>query len=235
MIEIIAYHGWAFNSDDWSEWDSRLSSNKITFRAADRGYFSRSSSQDFKRSDTYKILFCHSFGLHWVPDEQLIDADALVLFNSFKILPDTVILGTDKSEKLIQAIRAMELKLLSDPYKLLSDFRQLCGLKNYDSDLKIKDERKLQSDLKMMRSGEADHLTGIKFDKLILFEADEDPVVPESRLQNFKDISNRLKHHSVQGSGHALPFTHLDICISLIKEGIPILNDYESGKYHPGK
>ncbi|QYO68329.1 hypothetical protein [Leptolyngbya sp. 7M] len=78
--EVLAYHGWGFDYSCWQGWQTWLEKQACCLKAADRGYFGASKLVNF--TSDIKILFVHSYGLHWCPVEQL-QADVLVIFSSF--------------------------------------------------------------------------------------------------------------------------------------------------------
>ncbi|MFN1833934.1 hypothetical protein AB2B38_001630 [Balneola sp. MJW-20] len=235
MIEIIAYHGWGFDKSIWTAWENSLGHPDISFYTANRGYFTEPESAIFKQDNSYKILVAHSFGLHWAPEDQIKMADALILLNSFTRLPDEVSLGSLRSKHLEKMIRAMEIKLKTNRTSLLVDFWSQCyNHPEKHFEWNINNEKLLLDDLRHLRKGVFSATYTNTDQRVISIEAGMDKIVLSSRLNRLNEHFRISNSHLVETAGHALPFTHTDICISLIKEGIPIFEDYESGNDYSG-
>ena len=121
MIEIHAYHGWGFNGKFWDSLKAEFPTS-ILFKAANRGYFEEPYEPVFSSESSIKIIFTHSYGLHWCPKEKIGSCDYLVIFNGFNEF-----LSEDRFE------RKKELKVLNkmlqegsvtSPYNLLEHNKQ---------------------------------------------------------------------------------------------------------------
>ena len=71
MIEIHAYHGWGFNGKFWDSLKAEFPTS-ILFKAANRGYFEEPYEPVFSSESSIKIIFTHSYGLHWCPKKKLV-------------------------------------------------------------------------------------------------------------------------------------------------------------------
>ncbi|MBW3042644.1 alpha/beta hydrolase [Prochlorococcus marinus] len=88
MKEIIAMHGWAGDSNQWSSWEKIFKCCDWEWQAAERGYkaiipqtpkWNHNSNQvELKR-----VAICHSLGSHLIDKKILHSATHLVLINSF--------------------------------------------------------------------------------------------------------------------------------------------------------
>ena len=88
MKEIIAMHGWAGDSHQWSNWEKIFKKCDWEWQTSERGYkdisphtpkWNHNSNQvEFKR-----VAICHSLGSHLIDNEVLHSATHVVLINSF--------------------------------------------------------------------------------------------------------------------------------------------------------
>ncbi len=88
MKEIIAMHGWAGDSHQWSTWEKIFKKCDWEWQTSERGYkeisphtpkWNNNSNQfHFKR-----VAICHSLGSHLIDNEVLHSATHIVLINSF--------------------------------------------------------------------------------------------------------------------------------------------------------
>ncbi len=88
MKEIIAMHGWAGDSHQWSTWEKIFKKYHWKWQTSDRGYKeisphtpkwnNKSNKCEFKR-----VAICHSLGLHLIAKQVLQSATHVVLINSF--------------------------------------------------------------------------------------------------------------------------------------------------------
>jgi len=81
-VEVHAYHGWGFDSGFWNPIKSELADH-ILFKSADRGYFGGEFIPEFDINSKVKVLFLHSFGVHWCPMEKKENADITIILNGF--------------------------------------------------------------------------------------------------------------------------------------------------------
>ena len=88
MKEIIAIHGWAGDSTEWSNWETIFQCSNWKWQSADRGYKKISQntprwSQNLNQSQLIRVVICHSLGSHFIDKEVLNSATNIVLINSF--------------------------------------------------------------------------------------------------------------------------------------------------------
>tara|TARA_Y100001968_G_scaffold199161_1_gene182693 strand:+ start:771 stop:1499 length:729 start_codon:yes stop_codon:yes gene_type:complete len=88
MKEIIAMHGWAGNSDQWSNWIDIFECCNWKWQAAERGYINLSPNTPrwINESNEYglkRVAICHSLGSHLIDKKVLNLATHVVLINSF--------------------------------------------------------------------------------------------------------------------------------------------------------
>ena len=88
MKEIIAMHGWAGDSQQWSNWIDFFQCCDWRWQTAERGYKDISPyiprwHNDLNKTGPKRVAICHSLGLHLIDKEVLGSATHVVLINSF--------------------------------------------------------------------------------------------------------------------------------------------------------
>ena len=88
MNEIIAMHGWAGDSHQWSNWIDFFQCCDWRWQTAERGYKDISPyiprwHNNVKKKGLKRVAICHSLGLHLIDKEVLGSATHVVLINSF--------------------------------------------------------------------------------------------------------------------------------------------------------
>ena len=88
MKEIIAMHGWAGDSNQWSNWKKVFKRCNWEWQSAERGYrkiipHSPNWNQNPNPLSHKRVAICHSFGLYLIDQEVLYSATHVVLINSF--------------------------------------------------------------------------------------------------------------------------------------------------------
>jgi len=88
MKEIIAMHGWAGDSNQWSHWKKIFKSCNWKWQTAERGYKEISPhrpkwNHNSKQVELKRVAICHSLGSHMIDIQVLRSATHVVLINSF--------------------------------------------------------------------------------------------------------------------------------------------------------
>ena len=88
MKEVIAMHGWAGNSNQWSNWINYFQCCHWRWQSAERGYteinpYMPKWINDLNQIGTRRVAICHSLGLHLIEKQVLYSATHVVLINSF--------------------------------------------------------------------------------------------------------------------------------------------------------
>ncbi|MDJ0508032.1 MAG: alpha/beta hydrolase [Crocosphaera sp.] len=217
--EIIAYHGWSFDSNCWKEWQNILSSN-FHFKTYDRGYFGEENYPKFEHDNLNKIIFAHSFGLHLCPLEQLKQTNILILFNSFAEFHP----NSEKQRKRSQyALKLMINEFQNNPQTVLESFYKKCYSPfpfippNYD----FINWKKLERDLHLLDTSLVDVNILKKVPNIYIINSSKDRIVHTVCAQEF---FNKLKINSqsfkVEGVGHTLPFTDIKYCLPIINQAL---------------
>ena len=94
MKEIIAMHGWAGDSKQWSKWIKLFQSCNWKWQTAERGYKDIvATTPKWKKESNQiglkRVAICHSLGSHLIDKRILCSATHVVLINSFsRFIPE---------------------------------------------------------------------------------------------------------------------------------------------------
>ena len=88
MKEIIAMHGWAGDSNQWSNWEKIFKCCDWKWQTAERGYKAISPhtpkwNHNSNQVELKRVAICHSLGSHLIDKQVLHSATHVVLINSF--------------------------------------------------------------------------------------------------------------------------------------------------------
>ena len=88
MKEIIAMHGWAGDSTQWSSWIDFFESCDWRWQSAERGYkdinpYTPRWYNNIHHNRLKRVVICHSLGSYLIDKEILSSATHVVLINSF--------------------------------------------------------------------------------------------------------------------------------------------------------
>tara|TARA_B100000700_G_scaffold196952_1_gene216751 strand:- start:1583 stop:2299 length:717 start_codon:yes stop_codon:yes gene_type:complete len=88
MKEVITMHGWAGDSNEWSNWIDLFKRCDWQWHDTERGYknidvHTPKWSNKFKQTNLKRVAICHSLGSHLIDREVLYSATHVVLINSF--------------------------------------------------------------------------------------------------------------------------------------------------------
>ena len=88
MKEIIAMHGWAGDSNQWSTWIDLFEGSNWKWQTADRGYkdispYTPKWKIQVEKLGLKRVVICHSLGSHLIDKKVLFSATHVVLINSF--------------------------------------------------------------------------------------------------------------------------------------------------------
>ncbi|MGK7956940.1 MAG: alpha/beta hydrolase [Crocosphaera sp.] len=223
--EIIAYHGWGFDSDCWKEWQDILSSN-FQFKIYDRGYFKEKDSPEFEQNNLTKIIFAHSFGLHLCPLEQLQQTNILILFNSFdEFHPDN-----EKQRKRSKyALQLMSNEFQNNPEQVLESFYKKCyyPFPSVTKNHSFINREKLEQDLSLLDQSKLDINILKKIPKIYIFQGVKDRIFLTYYAQEFqKKLSQNSQYYEIQEVGHTLPFTDIKSCLPIVNHALGEIDNY---------
>ncbi len=88
MKEVIAMHGWAGDSNQWSNWEKIFKCSGWEWQNAERGYKAISPhtpkwNHNSNQVELKRVAICHSLGSHLIDKQVLRSATHVVLINSF--------------------------------------------------------------------------------------------------------------------------------------------------------
>ncbi|MGM0506644.1 MAG: alpha/beta fold hydrolase [Bacteroidota bacterium] len=118
--EWITCHGWGLNASLFAHWQEHLPDG-VSIDHCDRGYTAPPRVVHFSSEAKWRVLWVHSFGLHWCPHELIREADHLVILSGFwRFHP-----GDPRQGRLSRrGLELMRRQMESDPEMLLDTFLQ---------------------------------------------------------------------------------------------------------------
>lgn len=226
--EIIAYHGWGFERSCWKQWQEILSSNFL-FKTYNRGYFGKNYTPCFDDTESIKIIFAHSFGLHLCSLKTLKKANLLILFNSFAHFHPK----NEKQRKRSQnALQLMINEFDNNPKTVLESFYKKCYYPfasfasvnpNYDS----VDLGKLKKDLQLLNTSIIDINILKKVPRIYIIQSLKDRIFNPSYAQEFfNQVNENSKYFTIEGVGHTLPFTDIKSCLPIVNQALGEIDNY---------
>jgi pimeloyl-[acyl-carrier protein] methyl ester esterase len=215
-IHIIAYHGWGISKDAWKPWQ-KFFSDSIQFDAADRGYFGKPFKPIFNPSCNKKVVFAHSFGLHWCDQALLKEADLLVLFSGFlKFHPEP----KKQEQNSILKLQQMMGRFVEKPVEVLQTYYK--DLFHPNKPLAIPEgslnHELLLEDLSLLHTSEIglQILHQVPFIKI--FHGSEDKIIPKKSARDlYHQLRHRSQYYEILHKGHSLAFTDADSCYPILK------------------
>lgn len=223
--EILAYHGWGFNSKFWNPLKAQIPST-IPFKVANRGYFGKPFFPRFDADTKIRIVFTHSYGLQWCNTAVLSKADYLVIFNGFDdFLPSP----TKQRTLALMGLKSMIDNFEIHPKETLKQFYKTAALPNI-SELEIPEELNkdlLLEDLKALNKTRFP-LIDLDFGSMMIaIDSDKDHILLTPRGVEITSSHYQKKEvHVVKNSGHLLPLVNPEDCWSFLSSIIPIFEHY---------
>lgn len=212
---FIAFHGWGFDDQFWHPWADFLS-DYGTFQTYDRGYFNDPKEVEMLAGPVSTVLITHSFGLHWIEEALLNQADLLVITDGFLYFHPYAAQYRRRSRLILQEmINALE----DNPEKVLSDFYEKCFKPQDPPEYNLDDinHQLLLDDLRKLQNSEIDALELKKAEKICILHGSKDHVVPNKKgRQIYTQLQAKAQYFEIKGAGHALPFTHYKQCLEFV-------------------
>ncbi len=218
-VEVHAYHGWGFDSGFWNPLKAELADH-ILFKTADRGYFGGEFIPDFDNNSKVKVLFLHSFGLHWCPPEKKEKADIVIILNGFDSFLPLENPAKSRSKKVLMG---MIDHFKKDPKAVLKAFYKNCfsSTDTAEPDLNWINRSLLLNDLKSLNKTKLKLTKETKADWLIV-DSEKDRIVPGNRGQELLAFLGADKYQKKEEGVHAFPATNHIECIGIISDAFPI-------------
>lgn len=227
-LEIIAYHGWGLDSSFWKAWKDILPQN-VLLKVADRGYFLEEKLPKFSNDSMHKVLFLHSFGLHWCPKENIDQATCVVIFNGFKEFHPK---DTADRKRSVKVLQRMIKQFDEKPKEVLKNFWENAFYPDKKKNIpKGKpDTDFLLKDLKRLSTSTFDLIHLKKGKPIISLDGGSDKILTHSRGKEFTESTDgNAVYHFIKQAGHGMPVTHYKDCWSFINAMIPIFQ--HNGNY----
>jgi pimeloyl-[acyl-carrier protein] methyl ester esterase len=211
--EVIAYHGWGFDSTCWQAWEQHFRATGLRFQTFDRGYFGHPVEVKFERST--KILLAHSYGLHLCPIAHLQQADLLIIFNSFSEFHPQPESLKRRSQAML---KTMLNQLEANPQLVLKNFRSKCYFPQPEEAIENKpyNLEKLIYDLNNLNKASITFDGLEQIPKIVLHGAKDRIVSPHQGKALLNLLGNNAQYIEIPDAGHALPFTHFQTCLSAL-------------------
>jgi pimeloyl-[acyl-carrier protein] methyl ester esterase len=210
--EITAYHGWGFDRTCWQGWADRFELEGIKFRSIDRGYFG--AAIGYENPST--IIFVHSYGLHLCPIAELQQAKLLVIFSGFQTFHPLKEAARRRSQQILQQ---MLMQLENSPKLVLDNFWRKCG--TLPPPIAHLNLELLANDLQDLGNCAIDLALLATLPQILIFHGSGDRIVP---VQKGQEVANKLSGNSqyfeIANAGHALPFTDLEQCWSVVQQAV---------------
>lgn len=224
LIEVHAYHGWGFDALFWASLKEKMPDN-ILIKAADRGYFGGTFQPEYSETSTKKILFLHSYGLHWCPREEFEQADHIVVFNGFPTFHPKEWSSKNRSKKIL---RAMISQFRKEPGQVLTSFYKNCSYPEKPSakNLNWVNNSRLLADLVQMNKSKF-KVPQTKA-QWILIDSEKDRIIPGMRGSELNELLPESMYKTFETAGHGLPLLNPADCWSYLCEVIPIFEEYEN-------
>jgi pimeloyl-[acyl-carrier protein] methyl ester esterase len=222
MIEIHAYHGWGFDGHFWDNLRSEIPAG-ILFKSADRGYFGGVFEPEFTANTEVKVIFTHSFGLHWCPKEKINQANILVIFNGFSDFLPTDFFERRKEGKIL---KRMHDQFKNSPEVVLNAFYKNCFFPQ-KSDQSVPEwinQSLLAKDLIALKKTK---FARPKSDlEIHSITGEDDQIASNERTEELIEQNRIDKSMKFNGFGHALPIVNSSGCWSYLIGVLPIFEEY---------
>lgn len=216
-IQVIAYHGWGFDSLFWHPLTTRLD-HILDMKTADRGYFLSPVEHFFSNDNAQlRVIFVHSLGLHLCPGQVLRKADHLIVFGGFlRFYPDEIKLF--KKKKMM--IRQWMTQLVDQPREALIEYYDTSFYPDESeySPPAQNNHEKLMSDLSMLDRDDYNLQRYFDVPRITILHGADDQIIGQERARDmYHTLRFNSKYFELLNTGHAFPFTHPDKCAEIVK------------------
>ena len=235
--ELLTFHGWGFSSDIWQSWESYLPPD-LRVQHAERGYFGEGGVPQFEEEGSHKVILTHSFGLHWCPRPLIEQADHLVIISGFLSFHPERELAERRSRLLFQQMMS---RFVEKPHEVLAQFYRNTyspsespaapyGEINGESAGEIRggiSHDRLLEDLGQLGTVRMGPEELHRIPALTLIHGEEDAIVSNRKGRGiYRLLNRRSRYLEVKHAGHAVPFTHPEICCKFLN---PVLQHQAVG------
>ncbi len=203
MKEIIAMHGWAGDSKQWSNWIDYFQCCDWEWHTAERGYKNISPHKprwkiNVNQSTFTRVAICHSLGSHLIDKHVLSSATHVVLINSFsRFIP------SGKQNRAVKMALDRMLDTINTPNEssMIKKFH-IKALKPNDNNLGSKEldfrdisdsgRVKLKNDLKLLMNSDSLPAGLNSNSKVLVINSEKDYILAS---QTKEKLTEDLKHY----------------------------------------
>ncbi len=220
MKEIIAMHGWAGDSNQWSNWEKIFKSYDWEWQNYERGYKDISPhtpkwNHNSNHVELKRVAICHSLGSHLIDKEVLYSATHVVLINSFsRFIPSSKENRPIKLalNRMMNAINTPNEATMLRKFHIKSYKPNYIDVKSSESDLlHISDSGrlKLKNDLKLLMNSNSLPIGLSHFAKVLIVNSEQDYILANLTKEKLaEDLINHLetvpKVIKLQDEGHSI-------------------------------
>jgi len=220
MKEIIAMHGWAGDSNQWSNWEQIFKCYEWEWRNSERGYTAISPhipkwNHNSNQVKLKRVAICHSLGSHLIDKQVLYSATHVVLINSFsRFIP------SGKENRPIQLALKKMMNAINTPNEaaMLRKFHTKAYKPNYldvnsfeSNLLHISDSGRLRlkNDLKLLMNSDSLPIGLNNSAKVLIVNSEQDYILANQTKEKLaEDLINHLeavpKIINLQDEGHSI-------------------------------
>ena len=220
MKEIIAMHGWAGDSNQWSNWEKIFKYSDWKWQTAERGYKAISQHRPIWNNNSNqvnlkRVAICHSLGLHMIDNQVLQSATHIVLVNSFsRFIPS----GKENRSTKLALNRMMNAINTSNEEAMLKKFYVKAYKPNY-IDFESIDQNpphisnsgrlRLKNDLKLLMNSNSLPIGFNNSAKVLIVNSAQDFILANQTKEKLaEDLINHLKEApkliNFQDEGHSI-------------------------------
>ena len=220
MREIIAIHGWAGDSYQWSNWEKIFKRCDWEWQTFERGYKDISPhtpqwNNNSTQVEHKRVAICHSLGSHLIDKEVLHSATHVVLLNSFsRFIPSS------KENRPIKLALNRMMNAINTPSEgaMLRKFHikaykpKHIDVKSSESnllDISESGRKRLKNDLKLLMNSDSLPIGLNSSTKVLIVNSEQDYILANQTKEKLaEDLINHLEAvHKIinfQDEGHSI-------------------------------
>jgi len=220
MKEIIAMHGWAGDSHQWSNWEKIFKSCDWEWQTSERGYKDISPhtpkwNHNSNQIELKRVAICHSLGSHLIDKEVLHSATHVVLINSFsRFIPS----GKEKRsvtmalKKMMDAINTPKEAAVLRKFHIKAYKPNSIDIESIQSDLLCLSDSgrlRLKNDLQLLMNSDSLPIGLKNHAKVLVINSEQDYILANQTKEKLaEDLRNHLEVVpniiNLQDEGHSI-------------------------------
>ena len=220
MKEVIAMHGWAGDSNQWSNWEQIFKCCDWEWQTAERGYKAKSPytpkwNHDPNKVELKRVAICHSLGSHLLDQQVLYSATHVVFINGFsRFIP------SGKENRSVKLALKRMMNSINTPHEeaMLKKFHLKAYKPNYidvesvESNLiHISDSGRLRlkNDLMLLMNSDSLPIGLNSYAKVLIVNSEQDYILAnQTKVRLSEDLQKHLevapKTINLQEEGHSI-------------------------------